>query len=161
MPRVILSLVLAVFGLVAAPVAALDAPEGAVVLTVTGTGDAPMPFDRAMLEALDWREIETFTSFTEGPQRFAGPTLASLLEALGVRDGTLRATAVNDYSVEIPAAHAWQHDVILAMDHGGQAMRVRDKGPIWVVYPLTEADAAAQPFDSEMIWQLVRLDILR
>ena len=40
-------------------------------------------FDIGMLRDLDWREIETFTPFTQGMQRFAGPTLASLLDRLG------------------------------------------------------------------------------
>ncbi|WP_425039701.1 molybdopterin-dependent oxidoreductase [Primorskyibacter sp. S187A] len=114
-------------------------------------------FDRAMLEALDWREIETFTSFTEGPQVFAGPTLASVLEAVGVSGGTLRATAINDYSINLPAEHANAHGVLLAMDHNGRPMRVRDKGPIWIVYPLSEDEARKRPFDGEMVWQLNRL----
>ena len=149
----------------AAPLSALEAPQGAPVLTVTGAiadhnAEGAALFDMAMLRALDWREIETHTSFTTGPQRFAGPTLASLLDALGVTGGTLRATAINDYSVTIPVSHARDHDVLLAMEHDGKPMRVRDKGPIWIVYPLSEEAAALQTFDSEMIWQLVRLEIL-
>lgn len=151
--------------LTASAVFALDAPQGRAVLavggaiSVTNSGDMA-EFDRAMLQSLDWQEIETHTSFTEGPQTFAGPTLASLLDALGVSDGTLRATAVNDYAIEIPVAHAAAHNVLLAMDHNGKPMRVRDKGPIWVVYPLSPEDAAKQPFDNEMIWQLVRIDVM-
>jgi hypothetical protein len=144
-----------------APVASLEPPSGRVLLTVETGGDAPpVRFDRAMLEALDWQEITTHTSFTDGPQRFAGPTLAALLDALDVREGVLKATAINDYSVTIPVVHARAHDVLLALDHGGRPMRVRDKGPVWVIYPLTAEQAARQPFDSEMIWQLVRFTVL-
>ncbi|MBS0123842.1 molybdopterin-dependent oxidoreductase [Thetidibacter halocola] len=145
---------------------ALEAPQSPTVLTVTGdiavtnAGDSAV-FDRAMLQSLDWREVATHTSFTHGPQRFAGPTLASLLAALGVTEGTLRATAINDYTIEIPVAHAARHDVLLAMDLDGKPMTVRDKGPIWVVYPLTEVEAAGKPFDGEMIWQLVRIEVRR
>ena len=144
---------------------ALEPPRNDTVLTVTGAidvtnaGNAAL-FDRAMLEALDWRDFTTHTSFTDGPQRFSGPTLASVLRALGVHQGTLRATAVNDYTVEIPVSHAAEHGVILALDHNGRPMRVRDKGPIWVVYPLSEREIARKPFDREMIWQLVRLEVL-
>lgn len=133
-----------------------------VVLTFTGNikhtnaGDMAQ-FDRAMLEALDWREIETYTSFTDGPQVFAGPTLASVLAAVGVDGGMLTATAINDYSINMPVAHASAHDVLLAMDHNGRPMRIRDKGPIWIVYPLDEAEAQKRPFDGEMVWQLNRL----
>lgn len=145
---------------------ALEAPQSRTILTVTGAivstnvGDSA-EFDRAMLEDLEWREIESHTSFTEGPQRFAGPTLASLLEALGVEDGILHASAINDYTVEIPVGHAELHNVILAMDMNGRAMRVRTKGPIWVVYPMSARQAADKSFNTEMIWQLDRIRVAR
>lgn len=144
--------------------AGLNAPTGAVLLTVSGeisahNGQGEARFDRDMLQGLDWREVRTFTSFTEGEQVFAGPTLASLLAAVGAKGTTIHATAINDYSVPIPVEHALAHNVILAMDRDGKPMRVRDKGPIWVVYPLSESDAAKQTFDEEMIWQLDRLSV--
>ncbi len=142
----------------------LPAPEGRVVLEVSGgiantNGDGVAQFDIAMLEGLDWREIETYTSFTEGMQTFAGPTLVSLLAAVGADGTTMTATAINDYFVTIPVDHADRHNVILAAEMNGKRMRIRDKGPLWVVYPLSEADAAKKPFDTEMIWQLNRLEI--
>ena len=140
---------------------ALERPasEDTVVLTISGNitssnGDGVAAFDRAMLEALDWQEVETYTSFTSGPQVFAGPTLASVLDAVGVDGGMLTATAINDYSIQLPVAHAQKHSVLLAMDHNGKPMRIRDKGPIWIVYPLDEEDARERPFDGEMVWQL-------
>ncbi|MEM8980889.1 MAG: molybdopterin-dependent oxidoreductase [Pseudomonadota bacterium] len=159
-------LLAAVFWLFSAAVSHADlaVPEGRVLLTVSGSisttnTDESAVFDRAMLQQLDWREIETHTSFTQGPQVFAGPTLSSLLEAVGSDGALLTATAVNDYAVEIPAEHAEAHNVILAMDMNGKPMRIRDKGPIWVVYPLGAADAARKPFDNEMIWQLNRIAV--
>ena len=144
--------------------ASLPEPSGDVLLEVTGAiskknSHGAATFDRKMMTSLDWVEIETFTSFTDGPQRFAGPTLVSLLEAVGAEGTTLHATAINDYTVRIPVEHAARHGVILAMDMNGVPMRVRDKGPIWVVYPLTEAEAEKKPFDDQMIWQLARIRI--
>ena len=159
----ILKVALFIFSLLAGSVfAELSKPEGPVLLTVTGAisesnamGEAQ--FDRSMLESLDWREVQTFTSFTSGEQLFAGPTLASLLEALGVSSGILTASAINDYTIEIDARDAFEHGVILAMQHNGRNMRVRDKGPIWLIYPSTEEEAADNLFDAEMIWQLDRI----
>lgn len=145
--------------------AELSQPEGRVVLSVSGAigamnGEGIADFDEAMMRSLDWREVETHTSFTEGPQRFAGPTLASLLAAVEAEGVRMNARAINDYFVEIPVDHAAAHDVILAMEMNGRKMRIRDKGPIWVVYPLSEAEAEAKPFDTEMIWQLNRIEVL-
>ena len=142
----------------------LPRPSGEVLLTVSGAisvtnvGQGAV-FDRAMLQALDWVELETYTSFTSGVQRFAGPTLVSVLEAVGAEGSTLSATALNDYTVTIPVEHARAHEVILAMDMNGRPMRVRDKGPIWVVYPLSQSAAEQRPFDGQMIWQLVQIRV--
>jgi hypothetical protein len=153
-----------VFSVMPLQVAALDQPTGPVVLTVTGNisatnGENAALFDREMLEQLDWQEIRTFTSFTKGEQVFAGPTLASLLQALGVEDGAPLAAAINDYKVSIDVADAGEHDVLLAMDRNGRPMRVREKGPIWIVYPMSETDGAQNKFNAEMIWQLVSIHV--
>ncbi len=142
----------------------LPPPDGPVLLTVTGqianeNVSGAAQFDRTMLRDLDWREIRTFTSFTDGEQSFAGPSLSSVLSAVGAQGAMLRAQAINDYSVPIPVEHADAHDVILAMEWNGTRMRIRDKGPIWVVYPLDEATAETQRFDAEMIWQLDRIAV--
>lgn len=147
-----------------AALAQLPDADGQAILVVAGdiaqtNAGEEAHFDVDMLRNLDWVEIETYTSFTEGPQRFAGPTLASLLRAVEAQGSKMTATALNGYFVSIPIDHAQAHDVILAMEHNGERMRVRDKGPIWVVYPLSESAARAKPFDTEMIWQLQRLEV--
>lgn len=160
--RILVVLLASVLSCQTVMAAGMAAPEGRVLLTVSGSigvhnGDGMAAFDRKMLMGLDWREVRTFTSFTEGEQVFAGPTLASLLEAVQANGATISATAINDYTVQFPVTDADAHSVLLAMDQNGRPMRVRDKGPIWVVYPLSEKEAAQQRFDSEMIWQLDRL----
>ena len=144
----------------------LARPDGLILLTVSGdisntNEEQTAQFDRAMLESLDWTEIVSFTSLTEGPQVFAGPTLSSLLDAVGARGTRLRATAIDNYSIVIPAADAAEHNVILAMERNGVPMPVRSKGPIWVIYPLSEADAEKKKFFREMIWHLYRLSVER
>lgn len=161
--RAFLSIV-ALIGAFSAAAGELSSPEGRVVLTVTGdvehtNGDGRAEFDRSMLEALDWREITTFTTFTEGPRVFAGPTLASVLDATGARGAQITATAINDYAVTFQALLARDHLALLAMDMDGKPMRIRDKGPIWIVFPLAETQLSDAPFDHEMVWQLARLHI--
>jgi hypothetical protein len=62
--------------------------------------------------------------------------------------------------VEIPLTDAVAGGPILAFEQNGEALSVRDKGPLWVVYPY---DAAAS-FQTEMIyarsiWQVKRMEI--
>lgn len=136
---------------------------GDVVLTVSGVIDHrhAVTFDREMLRALDWEEVQTFTKWTEGPQRFSGPRLSAVLEAVGARGVRLKAVALNDYTVEIPVTDAAAHHVILAIEHEGQTMGVRQKGPVWIIYPHgSQARAEASTFSHRMIWQMTHLMIL-
>lgn len=165
MLKTTIGLVFLIAATLAGPLAAdpLNPPEGRVLLRISGqiqniNGDGEALLDRAMLEALDWREIETHTSFTDGVQRFAGPTLASVMAAVGAEGGSMIAHALNEYHVEIDLAEAANHDVILALDHDGEPMRVRSRGPIWIVYPQDADEARLQRFDREMIWQLAKLE---
>jgi hypothetical protein len=142
----------------AAPARDLGTPTGPVILTVTDAAGATWSFDRAMIEGLGWQTITTVTPFTEGPQEFAGVPLAALAEATGAEGATIEAVAINDYTAQIPADHMTEHGVFLALDHNGAPMRVRDRGPLWIIYPSETVDAPAQRFDSLMVWQLRELN---
>ena len=154
--------------LIGAPLGAADlpVPEGPVVLTVTGTisktnTEAAAEFDRAMLEALGMQSFETTTVWTEGPQVFEGPTVQALLDAVGAEGTVLRAVAVNDYAVEIPVDDELETP-ILALKRNGEDMPLRDKGPIWIVYPYdSDPDLRTSVIHARSIWQLERIDILR
>jgi hypothetical protein len=159
---------MAVVAVTAAPLWANDAtvPEGDVILTVTGltgaaNGDGSAQFDLQMLEALDGTTIETSTIWTEGTQSFQGVSLAVLVERLGVEGETLRATAINDYAVEIPLSDAIENGPIVAYRMDGKTMSVRDKGPLWVIYPYdSNADYRSEVIYSRSIWQLDRIEVV-
>ena len=127
-------------GAARAVAAALPAPIGPVVLTLTGrvanrnAGDAAA-FDMAMLEALPQHEIVAPTPWFDEPRRFGGPLLRDVLAAAGATGTTLKASALNNYRVEIPFDDAVRHDVVLARLLDGKPMSVREKGPLFVMYP--------------------------
>ena len=142
----------------------LPMPTGEVILTVSGAigktnTQAGAEFDLDLLKALEWEEVNTFTSFTDGMQTFEGPRLSSLLDFVSASGTTIGASAINDYFVDIPVTHAENQGVILAVLHNGKAMTVRDKGPIWVIYPQSKDEAKLKKFDNEMIWQLISMEI--
>ncbi len=142
---------------------ALPAPEGEVLLTLSGeiavtNGDGVARFDRAMLEAMPAVTVSTSTIWTEGVQEFTGVPLADLLARVGVTEGVLSATAINDYAVEIPVTDAVAGGPIVAYALDGQPMSVRDKGPLWIVYPYDDnADYRTEVIYSRSIWQLDRI----
>ena len=144
----------------------LGKPNGDVILTVSGAisetnSGSTAQFDRSMLDALGTLEIETSTIWTEGVQKFEGVEIATLLRALGVTSGTLRATAINDYSIEIPVSDAVEGGPILAFRRDGKEMSLRDKGPLWVIYPYDDnADYQTEVVYSRSIWQLDRIEVV-
>jgi len=147
-------------------VASLPRATDKALLTVTGaiaTTNSPgaAVFDRDMLAALPRTTFTTSTIWTEGEVRFAGVELRSLLDRLGVTGGTLRITAINDYSVQIPAAEVVAGGALLADLRDGKPMSVRDKGPIWVVYPYDSSpDFRNEVIYSRSVWQVDRIEVL-
>jgi hypothetical protein len=141
-------------------------PESEIVLTLSGdikftNKDETAVFDMAMLESLGATTFETSTIWTEGVQTFVGVELQSLLEALGVKGGTLKASAVNDYAVEIPFSDAVDGGPIIAFRRNGAEMSLREKGPLWIVYPYDIIpEYKSELIYSRSIWQLDRIEVL-
>lgn len=143
----------------------LSAPEGEVLLTVSGDlsvtndGDKAV-FDLEMLRAMDETTYTTKTPWTDGPQTFTGVSLKALLDELKVKGGSLSATAINDYSIEIPATDAVDGGPIIAYLQNGEEMSVRDKGPLWVIYPYDSSkEYRTEVVYSRSIWQLDRITV--
>lgn len=159
------SLLLAVTG---ASVSAQDLsqPAGDVILTVTGaitntnSGDAAA-YDLAMLDALDQRETITETPWYEGAQSFSGPTLATLMAQVGATGRTLRIVAVNDYAAEMPMEDVTSLPVILASRHEGKPMPLREKGPLFVIYPFSEMpNLSNEVYFNRSVWQVKSIEVL-
>ena len=147
--------------------ASLEMPQGAELLVVSGeisqtnVGETAV-FDRDMLVELGGTKIQTTTIWTEGVQEFEGVALDRLLAELGVTEGTLRATAINDYTVEIPVSDAVEGGPIIAYSVDGKPMSVRDKGPLWVIYPYDSgAQYRSEVIYSRSIWQLDRIEVVK
>lgn len=155
-------------GLIAGPQSAransLGKPDGEVLLTVTGqiartNRDGTMVFDRAMLEQLPQTSFTTTTIWTEGKHRFTGVTLADLLDAVRAKGDTLRATALNDYEITMPVEDA-RDGALVAYAMDGEAMSVREKGPLWIVYPYdSDISYQSETVYARSIWQLYRIRV--
>lgn len=149
-----------------APAHALEAPGGPVILTVDGkitvtnASDGTATFDRAMIEALGVTEIVTETLWTDGPIRFEGARVRDLLTAVGAQGTSVHAIAINDYGVDIPISDFQDYDVIMAYRANGKTMRIRDKGPLWIIYPWDDMPELRDEVHHERaIWQLKRLTV--
>ena len=113
------------------------------------------------LRSLPKTTILTDTIWTEGTQTFEGVSLKTLLEHVGAQDGMLKASAINDYVVTIPTSDAVEGGPIVAYLRNGKEMSLRDKGPLWIVYPYaTNQEYNSEEFFSRSIWQLDRIEVV-
>ncbi|AXE31700.1 hypothetical protein DK842_18400 [Chromobacterium phragmitis] len=143
----------------------LAKPAGKVVLTISGQisnknqgNDAA--FDMAMLSRLPQHTIATRTPWLPGVSRFTGPYLQDVLTLVGAKGRTLRAIALNDYKTDIPLEDAARYQVVLAWLLNGKPMSVRDKGPLFIVYPYDSQPALrSEVFYSRSAWQLKSLQV--
>jgi hypothetical protein len=155
--------------LLVSPIAAsaedLAAPTDSVILTVTGAiGNTNAPgaaqFDLAMLEALPGQETTTATPWYDGAQSFSGPLGSALLASVGATGDTLVVTAINDYVTEIPVADFETWPVIFATRHNGEVMSVREKGPIFVIYPFDSDQALnTEVYYGRSAWQVKSIEV--
>lgn len=149
-----------------AALAVLSVPTGPVVLTVRGhvanpNVDGTAQFDMAMLEALAGRQAVMETPWTDGKAGFSGPLLRAVLAAAGAEGETLIVRALNDYAAEIPFADAQTLDTILAVRMNGEYMSVRDKGPIFLIYPFDlDRSLYSEKYFSRSVWQISEIEVV-
>jgi hypothetical protein len=145
---------------------ALPVPTGKVILTISGkigafnAGDAAR-FDREMLEALDWSSFTTSTPWYDTPVTFSGVHMQKLMQAVRADGDVVVAAALNDYETKIPMSDFSQFNVLLALKRNGDYMPVREKGPLFIVYPYDSSpELKSQKYYSRSAWQLARLAIV-
>ncbi|MEO7159664.1 MAG: hypothetical protein ABIX00_03955 [Polaromonas sp.] len=144
---------------------ALEAPQGKVYLSISGSiakknaGDRA-DFDMAMLAALPQHSFTTQTPWYKEPKKFTGPLLRDVLAAAGAQGKTLKAVALNNFKVEVPAGDAQQFPVIVARLMDDKPMAIRHKGPLFIIYPF-DTDTALQSirYYSRSAWQLRAIEV--
>jgi hypothetical protein len=145
--------------------ASLPAPTDKPILTISGkitvtNKEGTAEFDRAMLEALGETSFSTTTPWYKEPVKFEGVPLAKLMDAVGATGDRIVSIALNDYSAEMPVEDARKFGVILALKRDGEYMSVRDKGPLFIIYPFdSNPDLKAQKYYSRSVWQVARIEI--
>ncbi len=145
--------------------AGLAVPTERALLTISGkirvtnVGETAQ-FDRPMLEALGMRSFTTQTPWYDQKVLFEGPTLVSILEAVGAYGENLTAIALNDYATKIPISDFSRFGTILALKRDGNYLSVREKGPLFVVYPYdSDPELKQQKYYGRSAWQVAQFVI--
>jgi hypothetical protein len=144
---------------------ALPAAQGAVVLQVSGLIGARnqgtvAALDMATLKALPQQNFTTQTPWDQKPVSFSGPLLRDVLKLVQANGQQLKAVALNDYRVKLPVSDAVQHEVIVALTMDGQAIPVRTKGPLFIVYNFDgKKELQHKTYYERSVWQLKAIEV--
>jgi hypothetical protein len=145
--------------------ATLPAPAENPILSVAGNIAATNKegvalFDRPMLENLGMVSFETTTPWFNGVVKFEGVPMTKLLAEVGAKGDRLVVVALNDYKSEIPIEDFERYGVIMALKRDGGYMPVRDKGPLFIVYPFdSKPELKSQKFYSRSVWQVKAIEV--
>ena len=141
----------------------MDPPKGPVVLTVSGkvgetTKAGVAELDLAALKALPQHTFVTDTPWDKRPVKFSGPRLRDVLALVKASGTELKAVAVNDYAVTVPASDAREFDVVVALLINDRDIPPRTKGPLFLIYPFgAHPRLNAKIYQDRSIWQLKSL----
>ncbi|MCV2357896.1 hypothetical protein LNV08_02800 [Paucibacter sp. TC2R-5] len=136
-------------------------PSGSVVLTISGAGvPREAQFDMAMLAALPQHSFTTRTPWYPSARKFTGPLLRDVLGAAAAQGKEIEAIAINDYKVNIPIEDAQQRNLIVARLLDDKPMSLRDKGPLFIIYPFDSDESLRNSvYYSRAAWQLKALRV--
>lgn len=147
--------------------AELAKPAGDVVLsldgdiTVTNSG-AQADFDMAMLRAMPVTTVKTTTPWTDGETSFEGVLLKDLFSAVGASGKSAKASALNDYIANLDVETLLTSGAIIAYRINGTDISVRDKGPLWIMFPFDEKpQLRAETIYSQSVWQLRKITFVK
>lgn len=117
-------------------------------------------FTDKQLLAMPIRSIVTSTSWTP-PRKFEGISLADILTRVGARGNTLTIYALNDYYIDVPLSDVEKYNMILAYKMDGERLKIRNFGPLFLVYPRDTAgpELNSPLYNSRFIWQVDRIVI--
>jgi hypothetical protein len=117
-------------------------------------------FDLAMLQKLPQHSFTTMTPWDKQPIKFTGPLLRDVLAAARATGSTIKAVALNDYQTSIPLDDAHKFEVLLAHQMNGEAIPVKTKGPLFIVYPYdTKPELRSSVYYERSAWQLKSMTI--
>jgi hypothetical protein len=107
-------------------------------------------------DMLEFTPIEHTMSnmWIEKTTTYTGVKLSAILEKYKITNEWLQLTALNEYSIKVPIVDADKGAFIVYLIDGKQ-MKIRDNGPLWLLYPFNENSALdIDIYHNRSIWQL-------
>ncbi|MGL4828175.1 MAG: oxidoreductase [Vibrio sp.] len=130
------------------------------ILTLTYQGQQIAATYQELLARSDLT-ITTATPWTEGSNEFKGVSAQAILAWVGIKQADLKVSALNKYWAVIPYSDIKKYNPVFAIQKNGKPMPIRDRGPIWSIYPLSSSDELNNDvLHSRMVWQIKKIEVL-
>ncbi|EKF9481808.1 oxidoreductase [Vibrio cholerae] len=105
--------------------------------------------------------IVTETPWTQGNTGFKGISAQAILAWMGVKQADLKVIALNKYWAVIPYSDIEKYNPVFAIQKNGKPMAIRDRGPVWSIYPLSSSgELDNEILHSRMVWQISSIEII-
>lgn len=124
-------------------------------------GDSSVVMDLQALKLLPQTTYTTSLPWLKKASEFTGVELSTLLKhAYGDVPEKVQIRALNDYHSTLSRADILRYQPIIAYQQNQQYMKVRHKGPYWLIYPLAKyPEIDVSQYHSQMVWQINRISI--
>lgn len=125
----------------------------------SSTGGAAFAVTEEVIRKAGLHEYQAVLTATDGtPKRASGALLRDLIAAAGFKGSRVWATALDGYRMDLPMAEIMAVDVLAATALDGVPLSVRDRGPVWLVYPSVDHPEFRDPVhEARSVWQVKEL----
>lgn len=137
------------------PAMAADALFAISGVNATGA-HVELKVDDAMIDSIGWTSLTTkVVSEGEAVRHVRGVKVDDILQHAGLVGPNLHVVALDGYAVDLPREDFSKYDAIFATEVDGRKLSVRDKGPAWIIYPVSDNNELDDPlYEARSVWQL-------
>jgi hypothetical protein len=113
------------------------------------------------LETIGYREIDTRVLTLGDQKRHVKGVLArDVIKYAGGKGESLKIQALDGYAIDIPMSDIEDYDVVIATEIDGKKLSVRDRGPAWMIYPVSQhPELDESVYESRSVWQIKSIEI--
>lgn len=140
--------------------AAFPALGEELLFTVSGKNSSgaaiELTITDAMLSQIGVTQISTkVVSQGDFVRTVRGAKVEDVLNASGLVGDTVHVVALDGYAVDLPRGDFAKYPALFATEIDGKKLSVRDKGPAWIIYPVSDFKELDDPvFEARSVWQL-------
>ncbi len=131
-----------------------------VVLTIFEEGEPLQKYSQKMLDVHpESFSLSTMTPWTNAVDQYKAIPLKSILGSIINKYDTLHLKAENGFEVHENIRFLLDADAFLAFKKNGQFMRLRDKGPVWLLFPYSQRPKLDDAFHNQVaVWMLYEVN---